>query len=59
MSRSFRDYDNWKLRSPEDEADERERRYKRNQDDEDSADERNEQAQERRRIAAESKQESE
>ena len=53
MSRAFRDCDNWKLRSPEDEEDEREQRRKRREEQKDSADELNEQVQERRRLAAE------
>lgn len=49
----FRNYDSWKLRSPDDEAEDRERELEREQDLEDSADERNEERAERRRMAAE------
>jgi len=55
MRRQFHNYDAWKLRSPDDEAEERQRQNEREIELRDSADERNELAEERRRLESESK----
>lgn len=51
MSDGFRDYDRWKLMSPEDEADERERKRLKAEDDMERADEMRDRQEERRQEA--------